>query len=251
MKLAIKTVCACAVAAAMSWTPLAVGGFAYLSQAGGEPWGLNGNINAMDDVFGAGNWDRLDFPTAVGNGLWDHDFIFIDGGDGATLEFLDFVNANRADMENWVAAGGRLVIGAARWSNSDPFDLGFGVTLNDAGSELGYAFDTSHPVYDGPFGFAAGDFEGDSLAHDYLTGDFTPLMYGESGESEVLLAEKSYGSGHVIFHGLTLPFFGEDEAWSPNCGVFHRNLLFYGANVPAPGALALLALAGLARRRRR
>ncbi|UCD74186.1 MAG: hypothetical protein JSV91_10390 [Phycisphaerales bacterium] len=252
MKMAIKVACAGAVAAAMSWTPLAVGDYAYVSGTGGEPWGMNGNVNAMNDVFGVGNWTRYDFPTAVGAGLWDNSFILMDGGDGATDEFDAFVNANRADMEAWVAAGGRLIIGRASWGGQNGLDLGFGVNIyNDMASDLGHAFDTSHPVYDGPYGFTGADFDGDYLAHDHLTGDFTPLMYGDGGTDHVLLAEKAYGAGHAIFHGLTLPFFGEHDLWSPNCDEFHRNLLYYGYTVPGPGSLALLALAGVARRRRR
>ncbi|UCD75072.1 MAG: hypothetical protein JSV91_14960, partial [Phycisphaerales bacterium] len=75
---------------------------AYVSGTGGEPWGYLGNVNALNDVFGAGNWDRLEFPTAAGAGVWGYDLVFLDGGDGATLEFIDFVNANRTDMEAFV-----------------------------------------------------------------------------------------------------------------------------------------------------
>ncbi|UCD76137.1 MAG: hypothetical protein JSV91_04285 [Phycisphaerales bacterium] len=206
---------------------------AYVSEAGGEPWGYPGNLNALDDVFGPGNWDRLDFATAVGNGLWGYDLILMDGGNGATLEFIDFVNANRADMETWVNGGGWLIINAARWDDASDFDLGFGITLIDSGSSNGYAVDTSHPVYDGPFGTTGSDFSGSSLSHDYVTGaGLTSLMTGDHGFS--ILSEMNYGSGHVIAGGLTLPFFGEHDSWSPNCPIFHRNLLAYAGAGPNP-----------------
>jgi hypothetical protein len=242
--------CAAAVALLASGTASAVGDVAYVSYTGGEPWGMPGNVNALNDVFGTGNWDRLYFPTAVGNGLWDYGFILMDGGDGADEEFVNFVNSNRADMENWVAGGGSLIINAARWYETYDFDLGFGITLHVGASDTGTADDTGHPIFDGPYGYTGDFFDGDSLAHDYVTGDgLTSLMTGDVGGS--ILAEKAYGSGHVIAGGLTLPFFGEHDLWTPNCAIMHRNLLDYGYAVPAPGALALLALAGCARRRRR
>jgi len=245
-------VSAAAVVLAAAWTStaLAAGSVAYVSQTGGEPWGMMGNVNALNDVFGAGGWDRLDFPTAVGNGLWDYDMIVMDGGDGATIQFIDFVNANRADMEAWTGAGGSLVIGAARWDDYSNFDLGFGITLIYQSGPDGWADDVTHPIFDGPWGATGDYFYGNSLYHDYITGGgLTSLMTGDNGQ--MILGEMAYGSGHVIAHGLTLPFFGESTGWSENCGTMHRNLFEYAARVPAPGALMLLGLAGLALRRRR
>ncbi|MDY7109639.1 MAG: hypothetical protein SYC29_13475 [Planctomycetota bacterium] len=207
------------------------GSVAYVSGSSGEPWGMPGNVNALDDVFGPGAWTRLDFPTAVGNGLWSYDMIFMDGGDGTDAEFMAFVNANRADMENWVAAGGSLIINAGRYDSSD-LDLGFGMILHSGSSDTGTADNTSHPVYDGPWGFTGDFFDGDYLAHDYVTGA-TSLMTGDVGYP--ILAEKDYGAGHVVAGGLTLPFFGEHELWSDNCATFHRNLLAYAYSLAGGG----------------
>jgi hypothetical protein len=242
--------CAAFAVLAISGTASAAGDVAYVSQTGGEPWGMSGNVHALNDVFGVGNWDRLDFPTAVGNGLWDYGFILLDGGDGATDQFTAFVNTYRADMEDWVSAGGSLIINAARWSDGSDLYLGMDITMHDGPSDTGTALDVTHPIFDGPFGYTGDFFEGDYLAHDWLSGDgFKELMRGDNGMP--ILVEKVYGGGNVIAGGLTLPFFGEHDLWSENCGPMHRNLLAYGYAVPAPGALALLALAGCARRRRR
>jgi len=210
------------------------GGVAYVSSTGGEPWGMMGNVNALNDVFGAGNWTRLDFPTAVGNGLWGYDMIVLDGGDGATLEFIDFVNANRADMEAWTGAGGSLIIGAARWDDYSDFDLGFGMTLIYSGGSDGWADDVTHPVFDGPWGATGDYFYGSGLYHDHIAGaGFTSLMTGDNGQP--ILTERSFGSGHVIAHGLTLPFFGESSAWSENCWAMHRNLFAYAHDMIGGG----------------
>ncbi len=226
---------------------------AYVSWSGGEPWGMPGNVNAMNDVFGVGGWDRLNFPTAVGNGLFtNYDCIIMDGGDGADAEFNAFVNANRAAMEGFVAAGGNMLINAARWGAAPMvLDVGFGVMLdNNVAHDTGNAVDTNHPIYQGPFGVTGGFFDGDFLAHDIVYGSgLTDLMFGTNGP-DVILAEKSHGSGHVVIGGLTLPFFGEHPLWTANTADFHRNLYHYVCTVPAPSGLAVLAL-GLPMLRRR
>jgi len=227
---------------------------AYVSMSGGEPWGMPGNVNAMNDVFGPGGWDRLDFPTAVSKGVFsNYDCVIMDGGDGADAEFNAFVNANRAAMEAFVAGGGNMLINAARWGSAPMvLDVGFGVFLdNNFPHDTGNAVDTNHPIYQGPFGVTGGFFDGDSLAHDIVYGSgLTSLMFGSNGP-DVILAEKSYGSGHVVFGGLTLPFFGEHPLWTDNTDEFHRNLYYYVCQVPAPGTLAPLALGVLAALRRR
>jgi len=219
----------------------------YVGWSAGEPWGMYGNVNAMDDVFGPGNWDRLDFPTAVGNGLWNYNFIFMDGSGLADAEFVEFVDANRAAMEAWVAGGGHLIMNAARVEYVDDFNLGCGFMMKHSEDERGYAVDDTHPIYNGPWGYTGTLFVGDLLAHDYLWGGIG-LMTGDWGQ--VLLAESPYGAGHVIAGGLTLPFFGEYAGWSNNCDEFHRNLLYYGYYVPEPGTLTLLLGALVLVRRR-
>ena len=200
------------------------GGIAYVSWSGGEPFDRNGNVNALDEVFGQNQWKRLDFPTAIENGLWDYGMIFMDGGAEGDHEFVEFVHNHRGEMESWVAAGGSLIINAARWYEVDALDLGFGMALRHGHSDHATADDTSHPVCDGPYGSTGAEFEGNALAHDHITGEeFTSLMTGDVGYP--VLAERYWGGGHVIAGGLTLPFFGEHEDWSANCAILHRNML--------------------------
>ena len=69
-----------------------------------NPWGNTENDTAMTAAVGAGNWDKYTFSNAVGNGVFTdaYDFVFVDGGAGATAGFTTFVNAHRATMESWL-----------------------------------------------------------------------------------------------------------------------------------------------------
>lgn len=217
----------------------------YISYAA-EPWNMPGNVNALNDVFGVGGWEREFFASAAGNGVLTPggtDFLFIDGGDGATSEFESFVNANRSGLESFVFGGGSLFINAGRWGGANPFDLGFGVNLNQGISFTGTAVDPGHAIFAGPFGTTGSSWTGTVLSHDYLSGaGLTNLILDDSNRS--ILAEKSYGSGHILFGGLTLPYFGEDDRWSAGTDSLHRNILSYAADqaiapVPIPGAAGL------------
>ncbi len=227
---------------------------AYVSGSSGEPWGMPGNVNAMNDVFGAGNWDRLSFPSAVQQGVFNYKCLFLDGGDGADSEFNAFIDTNRATLEAWVAGGGKLLVNAARWGSSPTvLDLGFGITLdNNFPHDTSTAPNLAHPIFNGPWGATGNFFDGDFLSHDIVYGGgLTPLLYGSNDPSQVTLGEKAYGAGWVIAGGLTLPFFGEHPLWNPDTRIMHRNLLEYMCVVPEPASLSLLLIgaAGLLRRR--
>ena len=68
------------------------------------------------------------------------------------------------------------------------------------------------------------------------------------GFGDSVLAELSWGSGGVLVGGMTAPQFHDPDPDSIN---LHANIIAYTTTVPAPGALALLGLGGLAFRRRR
>ncbi len=107
--------CALFVTQQIGATPIA-----YVT-GGGEPWGQRGGINAMDNVFGSGNWDRLTFSNAVNTGVFSggYDYLYIDGGASNTAGWQGFINANRASLEGFVADGGNLFLNAARWGGTE------------------------------------------------------------------------------------------------------------------------------------
>jgi len=222
-----------------------------------EPWSQQGNVNALNAVFGSGGWTRYDWSNAGGVlAPGAYQMIFADGGDAQTLPFEAFVNTNRTALEAWVAGGGSLILEAARWDDSSPFNLGFGGTLNYSASSTASAPNPAHPVINGPFGNTGTSFWGSYFSHDYITGaGFTTIL---TGNGNATLVEKDWGSGHVILSGLTLPF-SQHPSWSPNTWTLHQNLLDYAADevavIPEPVTMAgltfaLMGLGAYARRRR-
>jgi hypothetical protein len=188
-------------------TAHAEAGRVYLSGNGGvEPWGSTNNTTAMNTAFGAGNWSRMDFGTAVAGGLFSNEFIFIDGGDGVDAQFVGFLNANRTALENWVAGGGKLVMNAATWFQPT-INLGFGATSTQAfdnGRSTGTAVNAAHPIFNGPNGVTGTSFSGYYFAHNDITGPgFTAVM--RDGFDRDILVERTWGSGLVMLGGLTTP----------------------------------------------
>lgn len=184
---------------------------AYVRSAASRPWGETTNEQAMDAVFGAGNWTESYYETADPGVLLstDYDFIFMEGGSSTANEMEAFVDANIAAMEAWVYAGGHLFLNAAP-NEGDGMDWGFGgVTLEYSGS-LHYitsvvAADNQHPIFNGPFTPVTTAYTGNYFAHaivpDYL--NQRVLIRATSDPEKHVLTSVSWGSGLVFFGGMT------------------------------------------------
>ncbi len=233
------------------------GDVAYLRSDTEAPWGIDSsdpgsNEAAMDTAFGSGNWGNLRFETADANALFSsaYTFIFLEGGDDNANSMESFLTDNRTLIQNWVSNGGSLFLNAAP-NEGDGMDFGFGISLNYiqedelTHSHNAFPVDNSHAIFNKPYGETAPKFTANWFSHATVSGnDLTPLIMGDVG---TILAEMSYGQGHILAGGMTLANFH-----SPQPEAYHllANILDYAASVgtspiPEPSAYALITATGL------
>lgn len=197
----------------------------------GDYWGQAGNQRALDMAFGIGGWTRMDYETVNVVDLLSSSvkFIFIDGSNCGTCEFVTFLNSYRSDLEAWVARGGALFLNAASNECTDEKELITGVSLIYGSSGYGVPFNLASPIYNGPLTPALTTYYyGSSWSHEYIVGsDLTVLMNNSS--SQPILAEKDYGDGKIMFGGITLEFIGTHPSWTPEPEVtnWYVNVLTY------------------------
>ena len=236
------------------------GTIAYLRSTQGQPWYQGSNEQAMNGVFSAGNWADLHYETVnIGTLLSaTTSFIFMEGGDFTANELKSFLAANGTVIENWVSSGGRLFI------NSAPNE-GVGMNLGFDGIHLNYnadnsyssnnvtGTDPSHPIFTGPYGDTGYQFSGYYFSHATLYGAGLSGLITSDERSEMVLAEMNYGSGYVMFGGMTTLNFQ-----SPNSLELRENILSYAYShdlnpVPEPATMLIfgVGILGLAAARRR
>ncbi len=179
----------------------------YLRATVGDPWGSSSNTDAMNLAFGTGQW-TLDFfetldPEAVFSSSTS--FVFIDGSDNGASELNTFLIDNLEIIENWVDAGGSLLLNSAPNEGGD-MDFGFdGSTLiyADASGSVDVA-DMAHPAYVGPNSPTAATMTGSSYSHAHITGSgFTSVLVNSTDATNIVLCEKVWGNGNVMMGGMT------------------------------------------------
>jgi len=178
---------------------------------GAEPWYVTSNSTAMDAVFGAGGWnleyvETLDVLDVFGENTC---FVYLEGSDAQATELENFLNSNGSWVENWVASGGNLLLNSAP-NEGDGMDFGFGgVELNYAWySSNVTAYDATHPIFNGPYTPIVTDYYGTSFGHATVSGgDIQPIIIDSFDPTRYVLAEKEWGSGHVLLGGMTPPYF--------------------------------------------
>ncbi len=203
---------------------------AYVRSNVGQPWGVTTNEDAMNMVFGAGQWDDLTFEAVNPAVLFSnaYTFVYLEGSDSGADELEAFLAANQGTIEDWVANGGRLILNAAP-NEGDGMSYGFGgnslVYPDLAG--VGNAVDTSHPIWNGPFLPVSTDFTGSSYAHASITGFGNELMQDDNGGNPHA-TEVFWGGGLVVFGGLTT-----DNWWAPqpDSHNLRANLIAYVAGI--------------------
>lgn len=190
------------------------------------PWGQPDNVNAMNDVFGVGGWTQANF-SAVAATIFvpGTQFVFIDGSDANAIAMNNFMTANLTLIENWVNAGGRLFLNSAP-NQGGNMNWGFGgVTLDYNGGQASVSATVpGHPIYLGPFVPITTAYTGSNFSHARIIGGGTTSLL--EGFGDVCLSSKPWGSGLVMFGGMTTPFFHLPLIEAQN---LRRNILSYAS----------------------
>ena len=192
-----------------------------------DPWGTANNTTAMTAVFGANNYTTTTYtvaPATVFNA--NTQFVFLEGSDANALALNTFFTANQTLIENWVFNGGRLYLNAAPNQGTN-MNWGFGgVTLNYANAQGAVnAVSPTHPVFVGPSTPTATALTGGSYSHAHITGGNTTAIITGGGVN--VLTEKNWGSGLVLFGGITSPNFHQPAVEAQNVW---QNIIHYTAN---------------------
>jgi hypothetical protein len=197
----------------------------YINSSTGQPWGSNTNSVSMDAAFGAGNWTQDYFETVNTGALFTPSvcFIFLEGSDSNAPALSTFLGNNMTALQNWVAAGGKLLLNAGPNTGGN-INFGFGgVTLNyPAYSTPGTAAAgmTAYPIFNGPVTPAGTSFTGNYYAHGSVTGG--TMVTVMDGTGAPVLTERFWGQGRVMFGGMTTTNF---HTPSPNGTNLRSNIL--------------------------
>jgi hypothetical protein len=210
------------------------GAVVYLRSDINQPWGQDTNEDALDAVFGPGNWTTMYYEDLNGNSIFAEStqFIFMEGGDSSFAAFQNFVENNGDNIYTWVRNGGRLLIMSAP---NDPLTsatlyLPDNIVLHsdafyESAASSAFAINFSHPIFLGP-NPTAYNFTGDFVAHGYFTGtDLQPIM--QSNLNEIVLGQDVIGNGLMVFGGLTTDNFHSPQ---PAAHFLLENIITYLAN---------------------
>lgn len=200
----------------------------YLRAAAGEPWSSASNTDAMDAAFGPGEWTLGEFESVDVDAVFSEttQFVFIDGSDNGALELDAFLTLNITAIEEWVEAGGHLLLNAAPNEGTD-MAFGFGGTILEYGEASGSVdvVNTNHPAYLGPLTPTAATMTGSAYSHAHITGSgYSSLLVNSTDATNIVLCEKPWGAGWVMMGGMTTSNF---HSPSPQADNWRANLLTY------------------------
>jgi hypothetical protein len=214
-----------------------LGQSAYVrSSSAGEPWGRTDNIWAMNRVFGSNDWQSLYYETVNPAALFSPAMhcVFLEGSDANATALANFLSANLSAMQTWVSNGGSLFVNAAPTEGGN-INFGFGVTLNfntdysDA-SSYAVAVNPLNPIFNGPFLPVGTNWSGDFFAHATVSGaGLIPMIVNSNITSAIILGEMQAGLGHVLFGGMTIPYYHSPQPQGSN---LLANVLAYMDNCP-------------------
>lgn len=182
----------------------------YLRGSSGEPFlktGFLSNLDAMSAAYGPNGWTTGDFtqanPATVFSQLTC--FVYLDGSDLGADELNTFLTRNSKIIEDWVCQGGHLFLNASPSTGGNIY-LGFdGTTLVYPILQYDAKANTSHVIFNTPntTGTNWKAKQGSYFSSAAITGTGLVSLIKTNGDYTVL-AEKKWGSGRVIFGGLSI-----------------------------------------------
>ena len=211
---------------------------AFVRSSAGDPWGIDDDEVILTMVFGS-NWQTNYYETVSPAALFtpSTSFIFMEGSDSGAVPMATFLNANLAAMQNWVSNGGSLFLNAAP-NEGGNINFGFGVTLLYDGAttftSAAEAVNPAAPIFNGPFTPVGTNWTGTYFAHGTVSGPGLNPLIKDTNDTLIVLAETSAGLGHVLFGGMTLPYFHSPQPQATN---LLANILSYGASQAASAGL--------------
>lgn len=233
-----------AVASPAVYSSLPATNVVYLRSIAGQPWGVADYDGALTTVFGSG-WQDLRYETVNPAALFGstNKFIFMEGGADSGIPMGTFLTNNLPAISNWVASGGSLFINDAPYfGGTFPMYLGFGVTatVGNTTTSAGVT-NRTHTIFNGPFLPVVATYTGTSFGHATIAGvGLTPLLTN-STSGNMVLAERKYGPGHLIFGGMTAPSFHSPQPQATN---LVYNILTYAGNLGAIPPSSRVAIYG-------
>ncbi|MFT5821856.1 MAG: hypothetical protein ACI8ZM_003112 [Crocinitomix sp.] len=202
----------------------------YLQSNTGDPWGSPTNQTLMDIAFGPTSWSLEYFETLDATTIFSAatGFVYMDGGSLSASEMAIFLAINLTLIEDWVEAGGRLFMNSAPNEGGD-IDFGFGETFLNYEPPTTYAnvatvSDEGHPSLFGPEVPTSVEMTGTYFAHGEIIGSgLNTIVINTDVPDQILLAEKDWGAGRVMFGSLVAHNFQEPAVQVQN---WRANLLF-------------------------
>jgi hypothetical protein len=214
-------------------------GLAGVAQAAGlvgyirgefPPWDETTNEAAMTAVFGemGVGWQDLRMSDGAGPFLpaSGYSVIYLDGSDSTAIELSNYLAEYLPTIEAWVQNGGRLLLNSAP-NEGGNIDFGFGgvVLTIETFVDTATATNPAHPIFLGPYLPVGTSFTGTSFGHAVVAGGgIVPLINDLYNQNNVVLAELPYGSGVVLFGGMTTTNFHDPQ---PQAFNLRANILSY------------------------
>lgn len=204
--------------------PLQLGSGAYLvysNSTGSEPFYGDEYEEDMDEIF-SNFWEQEYFETLDPVAVFSENtcFVYLAGGFTHANELEVFLEDNLVIIESWVESGGHLIISCSP-AEGDGLNLGFGGTavIYPHYTYNGHVLDMSHPMFSGFYQPTSINYTGTFVARGRLEGDFIPIMEDLNDPGKILVAEKLWGAGKVLFASTD-----KYSEWNTNPEGYHMHL---------------------------